>query len=329
MIYDLTAGNDLVTILGGGGYNTLTIWKNAQNFTLRDYQGMVLFQTGSGGSIITLANLQHITALGDDGKPIYTFASAPPPVPDLPPDKDFDHVTVFPKADGDAEQIKFGTPEKDKIVQYGATGNVTQYAEGAAGNDWLLQVGGDKNSDQTAVAGDGNDTIYQYGGKGDSNQYISGGSGNQTLIQIGGQGTNVMNIHVGGGISGKATVQQYGGSGNNTMEATGGADGDVIEMYGGNRNNTMIYYLTAGNDVVTVMGGGGYNTLTIYKNLQNFTLRDYQGRVLFQTGVGGSIITVANLQRITVIGDAGKPIYTYNAGIVPAAIAPLLLLLGN
>ena len=74
--------------------------------------------------------------------------------------------------------------------------------------------------------------------------------------------------------------------------------------------------------------GGGYTALTINKNLQNFTLRNYQGRLLFQSGSGGSTITVANLQRITVIGDAGKPIYTYNSGIVPSAIAPLLLL-GN
>ena len=76
---------------------------------------------------------------------------------------------------------------------------------------------------------------------------------------------------------------------------------------------------------MTILGGGGYNTLTINKNLQNLTLKDSQGRVLFQTGTGGSTITVTNLQRITVIGDAGKPIYTYNPGIVPAFIAPLLL----
>ena len=101
------------------------------------------------------------------------------------------------------------------------------------------------------------------------------------------------------------------------MYVTGGPSDDVIEMYGGPGNNTMTYDLTAGNDLVTILGGGGYNTLTINKNEQNFTLQDYQGRVLFQTGTGGSTITVANLQRITVIGDAGKPIYTYNPGIVP------------
>ena len=81
-----------------------------------------------------------------------------------------------------------------------------------------------------------------------------------------------------------------------------------------------------GNDLATILGGAGYNTLTINKNDQNFTLQDYQGRVLFQTGPGGTTITVANLQLITVLDDAGKILYTYNAGMVPTAIAPLLLL---
>jgi hypothetical protein len=125
---------------------------------------------------------------------------------------------------------------------------------------------------------------------------------------------------------GNAAIQQYGGSGPNIMKAEGSSGDDIIEMYGGPRNNTMIYNLTAGNDIVTIMGGGGYNILTTGKNQKSFTLRDYQGRVLFQSGPGGSTITVANLQRITVIGDAGEPIYTYKTGAVPTAVAPLLLL---
>jgi len=90
----------------------------------------------------------------------------------------------------------------------------------------------------------------------------------------------------------------------------------------------MTYDVSPGNDLATILGGGGYNTLTINKNQQNFILQDYQGRLLFQSGAGGSIITVANLHRITVLDDAGKPIYTYNTGTVPTTIVPLLLL-GN
>ena len=100
---------------------------------------------------------------------------------------------------------------------------------------------------------------------------------------------------------------------------------DVIKMYGGLGNNSMTYDVSPGSDLATILGGGGYNALTINKNDQNFTLKDYQGRVLFQSGVGGSTITVANLQRITVLDEAGKPIYTYNAGTVPSIMAPLLL----
>ena len=63
----MTAGNDTVTINGGSGYDTLTINKNRQNFTLKDYAGNVLFTTGSGGSTITVSNVEHITVIGDDG----------------------------------------------------------------------------------------------------------------------------------------------------------------------------------------------------------------------------------------------------------------------
>ena len=120
-------------------------------------------------------------------------------------------------------------------------------------------------------------------------------------------------------------IEQYGGSGNNLMHVNPDVGDDVIKMYGGPGNNSMTYDVGSGNDVATILGGGGYNTLTINKNHQNFTLKDYQGKVLFQSGSGGSTITVANLQRITVLDDAGKPIYTYNAGTVPSIMAPLLL----
>jgi len=56
----------------------------------------------------------------------------PPAIPTPPPDADFDYVKVVPKATGPADQIEFGTPGKDKIVMYGATGNVLQYIEADA-----------------------------------------------------------------------------------------------------------------------------------------------------------------------------------------------------
>lgn len=80
---------------------------------------------------------------------------SPPPLPTPPPDSQSDNTFIYPRADGDLEQIQFGTPGKDKIEQYGGTGKTTQYAEGGEGDDWILQVSGDKLSDQTAILGDG------------------------------------------------------------------------------------------------------------------------------------------------------------------------------
>ncbi len=97
------------------------------------------------------------------------------------------------------------------------------------------------------------------------------------------------------------------------MKLAGGAGDDVTMMYGGPANDSMTYTATAGNDTVTINGGDSTDTLIINKKGENFTLKDYQGRVMFKAGNGGSVITVANLERIEVIGDAGTVIYLYTA----------------
>ncbi len=88
----------------------------------------------------------------------------------------------------------------------------------------------------------------------------------------------------------------------------------------------MTYNVSAGNDLVTILGGGVSNTLTINKNYQYFTLKDYQGRVLFQAGTGGSTITVANLHRIAVVDETGKTIWQYSGGTATTGFVPLLLM---
>lgn len=147
------------------------------------------------------------------------------------------------------------------------------------------------------------------------------GDGNDTVVQVGGQGSNQLNIQGG---DGDDYLEQYGGSGNNIIRVTPGIGDDVIKIYGGSGTNDITYDVDTGSDVATILGGGRRNTLTIKKNFQNITLQSYQGKVLFQSGSGGTTITVANLNRITVIGEAGKTIYTYNAAKVPAILAPLL-----
>ena len=114
---------------------------------------------------------------------------------------------------------------------------------------------------------------------------------NHIFIQVGGQGNNGMSIDDSSN-TGTAYIEQYGGAGNNHMEVQGSSGDDIIKMYGGQGSNTMTYDMTNGNDLVTILGGGRYNSLTINaQGLNNYKLQDYQGRVLFQKGTGGSTIT--------------------------------------
>jgi hypothetical protein len=292
----------MVHIDGGPGDDRLTVQKNQQNVIILSDTGTTICKSGDGGTTITVINVEHITLNGDDGNPICQYDVPSPHVPTPPPDSQFDNVFVDPAQQGDVDQIRFGTPGKDKIEQYGGTGKTTQYAEGSEGDDWILQVGGEKLSDQTAILGDGNDMVYQYGGKGDNNQYALGASGNETIIQVGGNGNNTMEALAG---TGSSRIEQYGGQGKNSMKIQGGTGDDTIEMYGGNKADALTYDVTPGNDKVTINGGWGDNTLTINKKGQNFTLVDNTGLVICQAGVGGTTITVVNVEHITVIGDDG------------------------
>jgi hypothetical protein len=71
MTYTISFGADLTRIYGAEGDDSLTINKNQKSFTLYDGEtGQVLFTIGTGGSTITVYEVEHITVLGDDGSSI-------------------------------------------------------------------------------------------------------------------------------------------------------------------------------------------------------------------------------------------------------------------
>jgi uncharacterized repeat protein (TIGR02543 family) len=71
MTYNVSSGVDTVRIYGGGGNDSLIINKRGNSFTLHDGDsGQVLFTVGSGGSTITVYEVEHIIVIGDDGSSI-------------------------------------------------------------------------------------------------------------------------------------------------------------------------------------------------------------------------------------------------------------------
>ena len=64
LIYNVSSGEDSVLIDGGGGvpeYNSATINANSSNnFTVKDGNGITLYQQGTGGTLIIVINIQNL-----------------------------------------------------------------------------------------------------------------------------------------------------------------------------------------------------------------------------------------------------------------------------
>ena len=316
LIYDMSNGNDTVIINGGAGTDTLTINTGGLlNYKIKDSNGNILFSSGTGGTVITVANVETITVLDQNGKPLFIWGAPllAPAVPSIPDASGFDNVVSNPAVTGDATQIADGTIGKDLITQYGGTGTVTQIVNANAGDDWILQQCGGMSCAQSVTAGNGNDTVYQFvTGSGASTQTAEGGTvGLQTFIQVGGQGVNAMTVDDSGN-GGSAHIEMYGGPAGNTMEATGSKGNDVVAIYGGIGNDTIIYDLTSGNDVVVINGGGGTDTLTVNTQGElNYKIKDSNGTMLFTSGTGGTVITFANMETITVLDQNSNVVFTW------------------
>jgi hypothetical protein len=59
--YNVSSGSDVVSLEGGAGTNKLTVNGNKESYTVRDEDGTILHQVGTGGTVITVKNFQEIT----------------------------------------------------------------------------------------------------------------------------------------------------------------------------------------------------------------------------------------------------------------------------
>jgi len=69
--------------------------------------------------------------------------------------------------------------------------------------------------------------------------------------------------------------------------------------------------VSAGNDVAYIDGGEDADTLTINANDQNFAVYAAQGNLMYQSGTGGSVITVVNVEHGTVVAPGGTTLYSW------------------
>ena len=67
--YNVSDGTDYVFIDGGTGNDTLTINATSANFTVLTMKGEVLYQQGTGGTVIWVRSVENITVIGPESAP--------------------------------------------------------------------------------------------------------------------------------------------------------------------------------------------------------------------------------------------------------------------
>lgn len=204
--------------------------------------------------------------------------------------------------------IYFGTANRDRIVQYGGAANDTLYVESAAGNDWVEQYGGAGNDGMLAEGGTENDYYYQSGGPGNDTLKVAAGFGNDWIFQDGGDGDDYVEV-LGG--DGDDYVYVSGGEGNDEIFVQHDAGNDTSIIDAGPGDDVITYVAATGTDVSTIDGGSGNDVLTIRQGVASILIQDSNSNVIYQSGAGGTTITVTNIEQIRVLDAGGNPVFTW------------------
>jgi len=149
----------------------------------------------------------------------------------------------------------------------------------------------------TARCGIGNDIVFQEGAEDNDIQYVSEDGGNDWINQEGGAGNDDIYTDEGGG---NGQIFQRSAEGDDTIGANGDSGDDSIIVDAGDGTDTITYLVHLGEDVVFVYGGPGTDTLnvSVRTNDLSFTVVNPAGTVLYQSGEGGTLIVVTDVESL-------------------------------
>jgi Ca2+-binding RTX toxin-like protein len=304
------AGTDRVTISVDGAADTRIYRLTPEPGSSTDPL-TVSFVAVAGNHTYTAKAWSGNTLLGTIGPIDFTtVAGFPLTIPLAFSFAAFDSYHTDVGTPGPNSQIFFGTAGRDRVVQYGGATNDLQSVDAGAGNDWSEQYGGGGVDTLIADSGTGHDYVLQKAGSGSTDFTASTGDGDDWVIQAGGDGSDKLNCQGG---AGNDNIRQEGGAGNDSIFCNGGTGNDTALIVGGSGDDTITYDVSPGMDTADIDGGTGTDTLTVNRNGQSFLLKDSTGSTLYQYGSGGTVITVANLEQITVLDSGGTTLFTWSA----------------
>lgn len=212
--------------------------------------------------------------------------------------------------DGNETLMDLGMPDTDVTLQFGRGGDDTLYASSAAAEDWFELCGGTGADRLTAVAGSAKDVVFQSGEDGGDYLLVEAGSDDDWAALSGGADHDELE---GKGGWGNDYIYLAGGSGNDAWGTVDIDQGDdQVRINAGDGWDALRYFVSTGLDRVVIEGGAGTDTLTVETGEpQTFMIKNAWGKVIFQRGVGETIITVHGVEHGQVIGQEGQVLFEW------------------
>jgi hypothetical protein len=316
-IDSLPAGADHVRVVFDGQESTVPIASRIEDFAGRaapvgNNSLTVSFETSPGDHSYTADALSGSTVIATIGPITMTKVDCiPVTIPLAFGFPAFDTYQTDVGTDAEDTLIYFGTPDPDRIVQYGGGANDLISVSMDAGNDWSEQYGEEGDDDILAVTGTGNDYASQDGAAGDDNLQVTSGDGDDWIHQKGGDGVDAINCQAG---DGNDRLYQEGEAGNDLIAATTGYGDDTVTIDAGSGNDIITFDAGPGTDTVLIDGGDGTDAVTINENGKSFTIKDNGGNIIYQTAAAGATtIAVQNIEVITVLDQNGMPLFTWTS----------------
>jgi hypothetical protein len=271
---------------------------------------LITFASPDGDHTYTAQALSGTTILASLGPiTIKTFSSFPLTIPLAFSFPSFDTYQTDIGLNTPNTLIYIGTPGPNRIVQYGGGAADLLSVSTGEGNDWIEQYGGGGVDNFLVDSGTGNDHVYQEGGAGSNKMYVQSADGDDWIIQVGGDGNDEMKCDAS---DGNDNVYQEGGAGNDDIGVNGGFGNDTVFIDAGPGDDTITYDVSPGTDTASIDGGTGTDALTVNNPDELPLLIQHSGlNVIYQSGIGGTTITVIGIEQITVNDAGGNPIFTW------------------
>jgi hypothetical protein len=328
IIYDNEFDNaDTVEIDGGEGIDrtAITHYSATEIYRIVDGTGSTIYEKGSGGSVITVRNMEFLTDYGNAGEHtndnvIFTLTFAAGSLNSVPAGADRVTISIDAAADTRIYRLtpELGSAANPLTVSFVAVaGDHTYTAKAWSGSTLLATIGpisfttvdGFPLTIPLAFSFQAFDAYHTDIGEATSNTFtFIGTETRERVVQYGGTAGDLISASTG---ADDDWIEQYGGGGVDGLIANGGTGNDYVYQEAGSVGSNLYAAAADGDDWIIQSGGDGNDELNCQLGGGNDYIRQASGGCNDTIGVNGG----SGNDSVVIDGGLGDDAITYDVSV--------------